>query len=43
MAHRYAPEAAMNPSRKVLNGHPAVKVAIVQAAPVFFNREATID
>jgi predicted amidohydrolase len=33
----------MNPSQKVLNGHPAVKVAIVQAAPVFFNREATID
>jgi nitrilase len=33
----------MNPSRKVLNGHPAVKVAIVQAAPVFFDREGTID
>ena len=33
----------MKPSQKVLNGHPAVKVAIVQAAPVFFDREATID
>src|SRR5580765_801360 len=43
MAHSHAPGAAMNPSQKVLNGHPAIKVAIVQAAPVFFDREATID
>jgi nitrilase len=33
----------MKPTQKVLNGQPAVKVAIVQAAPVFLNREATID
>lgn len=32
----------MKPTQKVLNGHPAVKVAIVQTAPVFFDREATI-
>jgi len=32
----------MKPQQKVLNGHPAVKVAIVQTAPVFFDREATI-
>ena len=33
----------MRPDQKVLNGHPAVKVAIVQAAPVFFDREATVS
>jgi nitrilase len=32
----------MTPQRKVLNGHPAVKVAIVQTAPVFLDREATV-
>lgn len=33
----------MKPTQKVLNGHPAVKVAIVQTAPVFMDRERTID
>ena len=33
----------MKPTQKVLNGHAAVKVAIVQTAPVFFDRERTID
>ena len=33
----------MRPDQKVLNGRPAVKVAIVQAAPVFFDREATVS
>ena len=33
----------MKPSHKVLNGHEAVKVAIVQTAPVFLDRERTID
>ena len=28
----------MKSTQKVLNGHPAVKVAIVQTAPVFFDR-----
>jgi predicted amidohydrolase len=32
----------MKPTRKVLNGHPAIKVAIVQTAPVFLDREATV-
>ena len=33
----------MKPAKKVLNGLPAVKVAIVQTAPVFLDRERTID
>ena len=33
----------MKPSQKVLNGHEAVKVALVQTAPVFLDRERTID
>ncbi len=33
----------MTPSKKILNGHASVKVAIVQTAPVFFDRERTID
>jgi predicted amidohydrolase len=33
----------MKPRQKVLNGHAAVKVAIVQTAPVFLDRERTID
>lgn len=33
----------MKATQKVLNGHPVVKVAIVQTAPVFFDREATIS
>ena len=33
----------MKSTQKVLNGHPAVKVAIVQTAPVFFDRQKTID
>jgi hypothetical protein len=36
-------EHAMKSTQKVLNGHPAVKVAIVQTAPVFFDRQKTID
>ena len=32
----------MKPNQKVLAGHPAVKVAIVQTSPVFFDREATV-
>lgn len=33
----------MKPTQKILNGHAAVKVAIVQTAPVFFDRERTLD
>lgn len=33
----------MTPSKKILNGHASVKVAIVQTAPVFFDRDRTID
>jgi len=33
----------MKPTQKVLHGHAAVKVAIVQTAPVFFDRERTLD
>src|SRR5687768_8298496 len=33
----------MKPSKKILNGHTSVKVAIVQTAPVFFDRDRTID
>ena len=33
----------MKSTQKVLNGHPAVKVAIVQTAPVFLDRQKTID
>jgi len=33
----------MKPQQKVLNGHPAIKVAIVQTAPVFLDRDRTID
>ena len=33
----------MKPQQKVLNGHPAIKVAIVQTAPVFLDRDKTID
>src|SRR4029450_8847667 len=32
----------MTPQRKVLNGNPAIKVAIVQTAPVFLDRERTV-
>lgn len=33
----------MRPAQKVLGGGPAVKVAVVQTAPVFLDRERTID
>ena len=33
----------MKSTQKVFNGHPAVKVALVQTAPVFFDRQKTID
>ncbi|CRM80504.1 carbon-nitrogen hydrolase family protein [Pseudomonas sp. 25 R 14] len=33
----------MKPTKKVLNGHAQVKVAIVQTAPVFLDRDRTID
>ena len=33
----------MKPSDKVLGGHSSVKVAVVQTAPVYLNREKSID
>jgi predicted amidohydrolase len=33
----------MRPTKKVLNGHAEVKVAIVQTAPVFLDRDRTIE
>jgi predicted amidohydrolase len=33
----------MTPAQKILNGHASVKVAVVQSAPVFFDRPRTID
>jgi nitrilase len=33
----------MTPTRKILNGHASIKVAIVQTAPVFLDRDRTID
>src|SRR4029078_10621431 len=36
-------EREMKPQQKVLNGHAAIKVAIVQTAPVFLDRDRTID
>ena len=38
-----ATECPLRPNQKVLNGRPAVKVAIVQTAPVFFDRDKTLD
>lgn len=33
----------MRPAQKVLGGHPAIKVAVVQTAPVYLDRERTVD